>query len=65
MRAFSHLQMFNTLQKALILRDLGSNYHGSMRVLETMLNSEFLHDRVRAKGGVPMVVTFPLENQAT
>jgi len=30
---------------------LGYNYHGSMRVLETMLNSEFLHDRVRAKGG--------------
>lgn len=30
---------------------LGYDYHGSMYVMSTILNSEFLHDHVRAKGG--------------
>jgi len=32
-------------------RRLGYEFTGSMHVLTTILNSEFLHDRVRAKGG--------------
>jgi len=32
-------------------KDLGYTYSGKMTVLTTILNSEFLHDRVRAKGG--------------
>ena len=31
--------------------ELGYTYHGSMFVMSTILNSEYLHDNVRAKGG--------------
>ncbi|MBN2794920.1 MAG: insulinase family protein [Clostridia bacterium] len=32
-------------------RKLGYDYNGSMQVLKTVLSNEFLHDRIRAKGG--------------
>lgn len=32
-------------------RQLGYDYNGSMQVLRAILNSEYLHDRIRAKGG--------------
>ncbi|WIV12754.1 insulinase family protein [Proteiniborus sp. MB09-C3] len=32
-------------------KKLGYEYHGSMRVLETILNGDYLHNRVRAQGG--------------
>ncbi|WBW97275.1 insulinase family protein [Oceanirhabdus sp. W0125-5] len=32
-------------------KNLGYDYNGSMNVLRMMLNGEYLHDRVRAKGG--------------
>lgn len=32
-------------------KTLGYEYHGSMQVLKSILNSEYLHDRIRAKGG--------------
>lgn len=32
-------------------KKLGYDYHGSMRVLATMLNGDYLHNRVRAQGG--------------
>lgn len=37
--------------KASNYRKHGFDYHGSINVLSVLLNSEFLHDRVRAKGG--------------
>ena len=32
-------------------KKLGYDYHGSMRVLATILNGDYLHNRVRAQGG--------------
>lgn len=37
--------------KASNYRKYGYDYNGNINVLSVMLNSEFLHDRVRAKGG--------------
>jgi len=37
--------------KGFNFKDYGHGYRGSLQVLTTLLNSEYLHDRVRAKGG--------------
>ena len=37
--------------KGFNFKNLGYDYKGSMNVLKKMLNGEYLHDRVRAKGG--------------
>ncbi len=39
------------VSKASNYRNHGYDYSGSIHVLTTLLNSEYLHDRIRAKGG--------------
>ena len=39
------------ISKGYNLNKLGHSYNGSMRVLATILNVDYLHNRIRAKGG--------------
>ncbi|MCM1991814.1 insulinase family protein [Oceanirhabdus seepicola] len=52
--------------KGFNFKNLGYDYHGSMNVLRMMLNGEYLHDRVRAKGGAYGVgITFTRTGDVT